>query len=119
MPIVLGAILSMVLPFSVLFFGFTIGFAGFVLSGMSQWHYVDRETHFFNRDYLRDIAEQIKEKKASRGSMIVFDVSGDQDAFVNILKQELPTNREVISAGNGRFIFLSDKESRPKLRAAA
>ncbi len=116
-PILCGALFTFFTDFTGIFLGFSFGLVLLVFSKMDSWRFMDRETLFYNRFYLPYILSQVAEGREVRKSAIFFNASGDAKALSDILREELPVGSEVISMGEGCYIFMSKKENQAELRA--
>ena len=118
-PIVSSALITALSPFDVTYLGFAVGLVFLVFSRIDSWRYADRRTSFYNKVYLEYIRRMIEEKNESRRSMIVFEAKGNQAAFADLLKEELPADNEKVSLGKGRVVFISDTGSAEQLNSLA
>ena len=118
-PIVFGAVLTLLTPFTVIYMGFATGLAFLVFSRIDSRRFLDADTGFYNRAYLRYITELIRQQKVYRKGMILFDVSGDNMAFADILKKELPGESEVVFLSKGHYVYLPDTGNLMEFEAVA
>ena len=118
-PIVCGVVISMISPFSVHFLGMAAGLAFLVFSRIDSWRFIDIETGFYNRAYLEYVLKMIADKKGTFKGMIVADIAGDRIAFSKVLKEELPSESEVVIPDKGSFVYLADTGNMTELDALA
>ena len=136
---VLGLLSFATLPLHRVFFFyliFSLGIVFLYFSMMNIWRYVDNETGFYNRAYLRqlygeqeDAALQTdasplpgpaahSDSVPSRGG-ILFLMDGNVAAAVKLLKTELPKDSEVVRTDTHQFLFLTGRTRLDQLRGLA
>ena len=116
-PIICGALYSILSGFTGVFLGFSLGLLFLVFSRIDSYRFLDREYRFYNKHYLKYILALVESGKEDRKSIILFTANGNEQALSEILKLELPAKSEVITLGGGDFLYLSKVESTIELEA--
>ncbi len=115
-PSFLGVIVTTYTPYSARGLGIAVGLTLIHFSRMNKRIYVDRDTEFFNRAYLKFLLDFAGKAKIQGGSVISFQMEGDAETFAEVLKGEIPDNATVISLGDGTFLLLTAIQRKSSLR---
>ena len=116
-PILCGALFTFCTLFTGVFLGFSLGLLFLVFSKIDSYRFQDTEYMLYNEHYLKYILSLAEAGKEDLKSVIMFTAIGDALALSKILKKELPAKSEVISRGEGDFLYLSKLENPVELEA--
>ena len=116
-PILVGGLFTYYTSFSGLFLGFALGLTFLTFSRIDEYRFLDRQSLFYNKNYLEYIILMAEEGKEERKSAITANAKGDSKALVGILKEELSKDTEVISLGDGKFFFFFNLVNQIELKS--
>jgi len=113
---VLGGLPMLFLPFDTGILGFSIGVTLVYFSMVTEIRFVDDETGLFSSRYLTYLLDLAASGKMDIRSALVLEAEGNLPACVEILRNVLHQDGDVIRAGEKQFLMFSKIDSRSTLQ---
>ncbi len=107
LPFLLGLVLSYILKGSFLSLGFAVGIVLTWLSVRRRQRYIDRETEFYNSDFLSVMTTIASEKNYPGGSAIIFKSAGGSKVLPKLLESFRPDDAILLRLEEDTFMALS------------
>ena len=109
-PIVVAGLVSNLTPYSCITLGIAIGLCNVYAGIINEQSFLDRQTGFFNRYYLRYLKSDIRRKVFYPKSGMIYRLEDPEDmqAFSGLLSPILPKKCEVVSYAEDTVIMLAE-----------
>ncbi len=107
-PVLTAAIFTLLTNYSARSLGFAIALVFLHMSYINLWRFEDRESGFYNGQYINHILTLTRENKLDYHSVIEFETANTPDEFYNILRTEMPGKAEVIRMSKNKFLLFSE-----------
>ncbi len=113
-PVLVGGLVTNLSPYSVMALGFAIGLCNEYAGIINERSFMDRQTGYFNRFYLRYLKNDIDREVFSPRSGIIFRLTDPEDMgdFAEILSSLLPKKCEVIRYNEDTVVMLAETANR-------
>lgn len=117
-PVLAGGLVTNLTPYSVMSLGFAIGICNVYAGIINELSFVDRQTGFFNRYYLRFLKNDVTREMFSPKSGMIYrleDPDGMGD-FSSLLSKALPKKCEVVRFNEDTIVMLAEISKKNALR---
>ena len=98
-PVLTAALFTLFTDYSARALGFAIALVFLHMSYINLWRFEDRESGFYNGQYINHILALTRESKLDYHSVIEFETANTPEEFYNILRTEMPGKAEIIRMG--------------------
>lgn len=109
-PVIIGTLATSMLPYSLVALGFAIGLTDTYAGIINETSFLDRETGFYNRFYMRYLEDEIKNGAITLRSGMIFRIKDPKNvaAFSDFLDPILPKNSVVLRYGKDTIVMLAE-----------
>ena len=107
-PVVVGALVSNVTPYSAFALGLAIGLVFLHFSFMEDACYRNDEKGYFHKEYFEKLIEHTQNGEYDPRGAIYFKANGDKEAFEEILLDWIPDDSELIKLHDGGYLFVNE-----------
>ncbi|MCR5502810.1 MAG: hypothetical protein K6F53_07360 [Lachnospiraceae bacterium] len=114
-PVLAALFVSVATAHDVSALGFAVGLIFLYFSMIDEWRFNDPETGLYNKEYLQYLSEPARARRRDIRSVMTFETRKDPLVLSEILKKELPKGAELVRAGEGKFILISDSGEKAPL----
>ena len=116
-PAVGGVVISELAWFSVDGLGTSIALLFLYYSMVNGWRFEDRESGFYNREYLSWLTKHSTEEGIR--AAVVFGTDSAPRELTAILRAELPKNAQIVKLAPGWFLFFTENGNRSSVKFLA
>ena len=102
-----GSLVDAFTDYSATALGFAVGVLLLYYSMIKGWRYKDDESGYYNNAYLKGILSGESKDAENIHGVIMFEVTGDEKEFEEILKNEMPPDGIIIHDKKKRFILFT------------
>ncbi len=107
-PVVVGALVSNVTPYSAFALGLAIGLVFLHFSFMEEACYRNDDKGYFHKEYLDKLIEHTQAGEYDPRGAIYFRADGNKEAFEEILLDWIPDDSEFIKLHDGGYLFVNE-----------
>ncbi|MBQ3796034.1 MAG: hypothetical protein II842_07075 [Butyrivibrio sp.] len=117
-PMVAGTLYTNLSPYSVIALGFAIGLTNIYASIINEVSFLDRDTGYYNRFYLKYLEKDICDGTLDLKSSMFFHMENSENAkeFAEFLNPLLPKKCEMIRLNPSTLIMLAEVSDKMALR---
>ncbi len=117
-PVIVGTVATSLLPYSLVALGFAIGLTDTYAGIINETSFLDRETGFYNRFYMRYLEDEIKNGAVTLRSGMIFRITDPKNvaAFSDFLEPLLPRNSVTLRYGKDTIVMLAEVSDRGAIR---
>ncbi|GEM_PF-1248140 len=120
MPIVLPLVLAVIpqyfMPYDLGVLGLALGITMLYISIVTEEHFVDRESGLYNNGYMAYLFDMALAGKNEARSALVMEMNGNLKAGMDILRDILTQDGDVIRMEEKRFLMFSREKSRSTIQ---
>ncbi len=109
-PVLAGGLVTNLTPYSIMNLGFAIGLCNVYAGIINELSFVDRQTGYFNRYYLKYLKNDIVRETFSPKSGMIYrlDDPDDMGDFSDLLSPVLPKRCEVVRYSEDTIVMLAE-----------